>query len=53
MDSNNLVSKEHPLNELNRRNSVFDLRETMKSIPISELNEIVGILKKKNTGQGE
>jgi len=25
----------------------------MKSIPISELNEIVGILKKKNTGQGE
>ena len=52
-DSNNVVSGDHPLNTLNRGSSVFDLKETMKSIPISQLNEIVGILKKQNTGQVE
>ncbi len=52
-DKNKIISETHPLNTLNRKNVSFDLKETMKTIPIDQLNQIVNILKQQNTQKSE
>jgi DNA-binding Xre family transcriptional regulator len=48
-DKNNVLPESHLLNTIKRGNTVFDLKETMKSIPINQLNQIVDILKNNNS----
>ena len=48
-DKNNPIPQTHPLNQLNKYATTFNLHETFRTLPVEQLNQIADILNKLKT----
>ena len=45
-DKNTIVNEDHPINKLSNKNTDLNWQETIQTIPLDQLKEIVTIIKK-------